>query len=55
MFDAVNYVNDSNNSFRGESTEGGSGLLPAGSYYYVITYQVAGENKTATGWLYINY
>ena len=53
VFDASNYVN---NTWGGESTEGGSGLLPAGSYYYVIEYtSTQGEGKTAKGWMYINY
>jgi len=53
VFEASNYVN---NTWGGESTEGGSGLLPAGSYYYVIEYTSAqGEAKVAKGWMYINY
>jgi len=53
VFDASNYVNK---TWGGESTEGGSGLLPAGSYYYVINYvSTQGEAKVVTGWMYINY
>ncbi|PHS08122.1 MAG: hypothetical protein COA88_07465 [Kordia sp.] len=53
VFDASNYVN---NTWGGESTEGGSGLLPAGSYYYVIEYtSTQGEAKVTKGWMYINY
>jgi len=53
VFDASNYVND---TWGGESTEGGSGLLPAGSYYYVIEYTSnQGEANTVKGWMYINY
>ena len=53
VFDASNYVNG---SWGGESSEGGSGLLPSGSYYYVVEYVTAeGEAKTTTGWMYINY
>jgi gliding motility-associated-like protein len=53
VFSASNYVN---NTWGGESTEGGNGLLPAGSYYYVIDYvSTQGEAKTVTGWIYINY
>jgi len=53
VFDATNYVND---TWGAESTEGGSGLLPAGSYYYVVEYVTSeGVAKTTTGWLYINY
>ena len=53
VFDASNYVN---NTWGGESTEGGSGLLPAGSYYYVIEYtSTQGEAKVSKGWMYINY
>jgi len=53
VFDASNYVND---TWGGESTEGGSGLLPAGSYYYVIEYTSnQGEAMTVKGWMYINY
>jgi gliding motility-associated-like protein len=53
VFSASNYVN---NTWGGESSEGGSGLLPAGSYYYVIDYVSSqGESKTSTGWIYINY
>ncbi|NQY29825.1 MAG: thrombospondin type 3 repeat-containing protein, partial [Flavobacteriaceae bacterium] len=53
VFDASNYVN---NTWGGESTEGGSGLLPAGSYYYVIEYTSSqGEAKVTKGWMYINY
>ncbi len=53
VFDASNYVN---NTWGGESTEGGSGLLPSGSYYYVIEYtSTQGEEKVAKGWMYINY
>jgi len=45
-----------NNTWGGESTEGGSGLLPAGSYYYVIEYtSTQGEAKVTKGWMYINY
>ena len=55
VFDASNYNNATNN-WGGESTEGGSGLLPAGSYYYVIEYtSTEGLAKTAKGWMYINY
>jgi len=55
VFDTSNYNNTSNN-WGGESTEGGSGLLPAGSYYYVIEYtSTEGLAKTAKGWMYINY
>jgi len=55
VFDTSDYNNTSNN-WAGESTEGGSGLLPAGSYYYVIEYTTnEGLAKTAKGWLYINY
>jgi len=53
VFDATNYVNK---TWGGESTEGGSGLLPAGSYYYVVEYITnEGVAKKATGWMYINY
>ena len=53
VFDASNYVND---SWGAESSEGGSGLLPSGSYYFVIEYVTGdGEAKTTTGWMYINY
>lgn len=53
VFDASNYKSG---TWRGESTEGGSGLLPAGSYYYVIEYVTQnGIPKTITGWMYINY
>lgn len=53
VFDASNYVND---TWGASSTEGGSGLLPAGSYYFVIEYvNSEGEAKTTTGWMYINY
>jgi gliding motility-associated-like protein len=53
VFEASNYVNG---SWGGESTEGGSGLLPAGSYYYVIEYvSLQGDAETVTGWIYINY
>ena len=53
VFEASNYVND---SWNGESTEGGSGLLPAGSYYYVVEYtSTQGEAKVVKGWMYINY
>jgi gliding motility-associated-like protein len=53
VFGASNYVND---SWGAESSEGGSGLLPSGSYYFVIEYVTGdGEAKTMTGWMYINY
>ena len=53
VFGATNYVSD---TWGAESTEGGSGLLPAGSYYYVVEYVTSeGVAKTTTGWLYINY
>ncbi len=53
VFEAENYVN---NTWAGESTKGGSGLLPVGSYYYMITYTTPqGVASTASGWLYINY
>ena len=55
VFDTSSYNNTSNN-WRGESTEGGSGLLPAGSYYYVVEYTShQGDAKTVKGWMYINY
>jgi len=55
VFDTSGYNNASNN-WGGESTEGGSGLLPAGSYYFVIEYTSSqGEAKTVKGWMYINY
>jgi len=53
VFGASNYVN---NTWAGESTEGGSGKLPAGSYYYVVEYtSTQGEAKVVKGWMYINY
>jgi len=53
VFDATNYENG---TWNGESTEGGNGLLPAGSYYYAIEYVTQdGIAKTITGWMYINY
>jgi len=53
VFDASNYEND---TWGGESTEGGSGKLPAGSYYYAIEYVTQdGVAKATTGWMYINY
>ena len=53
VFGASNYVND---TWGAESSEGGSGLLPSGSYYFVIEYVTGdGEAKTMTGWMYINY
>ncbi len=53
VFDAINYKSG---TWNGESTEGGSGLLPAGSYYFVVEYVTQdGIAKTITGWMYINY
>jgi len=53
VFDVANYENG---TWNGESTEGGNGLLPAGSYYYAIEYVTQdGIAKTITGWMYINY
>ncbi|NQY29244.1 MAG: gliding motility-associated C-terminal domain-containing protein [Flavobacteriaceae bacterium] len=53
VFDVTNYESG---TWNGESTEGGSGLLPAGSYYYAIEYVTQGGIvKTITGWMYINY
>jgi len=53
VFDATNYVSG---AWNGESTEGGSGKLPAGSYYYAIEYVTQDSiAKTITGWMYINY
>jgi gliding motility-associated-like protein len=48
-----------NNDWNGESTEGGSGVLPAGSYYYVInpnnpSFGTIGTTPF-TGWMYVNY
>lgn len=55
VLDVTGYQND----WRGESSEGGSGVLPAGSYYYVIypnnpTFGSIGTT-TLTGWTYLNY
>lgn len=48
-----------NNDWNGESTEGGSGQLPAGSYYYVIEPNNPSFNEIGitplTGWIYVNY
>jgi gliding motility-associated-like protein len=48
-----------NNDWNGETTEGGSGLLPVGSYYYVVNLNNPsfGEYGLSvfTGWVYINY
>jgi gliding motility-associated-like protein len=53
VFEAKNYTN---RTWGGNSNKGGSGLLPAGSYYYVINYvTVNGDSKSVNGWLYINY
>ncbi len=53
VFEDKDYVN---NSWKGESNQGGNGLLPAGSYYYIINYVTTkGEAKSLTGWIYINY
>ncbi|MFD0962827.1 T9SS type B sorting domain-containing protein [Pseudofulvibacter geojedonensis] len=54
VFETSNYHNDSNN-WNGESTEGGSGKLPAGSYYYMIELKEGSEVRTYNGWIYINY
>lgn len=48
-----------NNEWKGESTEGGSGTLPAGSYYYIVSlnnpsFGAYGLSEF-TGWIYINY
>lgn len=48
-----------NNDWNAESTEGGSGVLPAGSYYYVIepnnpAFGTIGTTPL-TGWIYVNY
>jgi len=55
VFEGRNY----NNNWGGTSTEGGSGLLPAGSYYYSIELNQPefGEYGVTpvTGWMYINY
>ncbi len=53
VFEVKDYIN---NSWKGESNQGGSGLLPVGSYYYIINYVTTkGESKKLTGWIYINY
>jgi gliding motility-associated-like protein len=48
-----------NNDWNGESTEGGSGKLPTGSYYYIVTLNQPSFGayglQTFTGWTYINY
>ena len=48
-----------NNDWKGESTEGGSGTLPAGSYYYIVSlnnpsFGAYGLSEF-TGWIYLNY
>ncbi|NQY05054.1 MAG: gliding motility-associated C-terminal domain-containing protein, partial [Flavobacteriaceae bacterium] len=55
VFTTTGYDND----WKGESSESGSGLLPAGSYYYVVKLNnpAFGDYGLSvfTGWLYINY
>jgi len=55
VFETKNYSDD----WGAESTEGGSGLLPANSYYYVINLNQPEFGKygvtPVTGWFYINY
>jgi gliding motility-associated-like protein len=55
VFDTTGY----NNDWNGASTEGGSGTLPAGSYYYVVSLNNPSFGayglKTFNGWVYINY
>ncbi|NQY06669.1 MAG: proprotein convertase P-domain-containing protein [Flavobacteriaceae bacterium] len=55
VFEANGY----DNTWNGESSEGGSGTLPAGSYYFTIepnnpTFGTIGVTPI-TGWTYINY
>ena len=54
VYETSNYHNNSNN-WNGESTEGGSGKLPVGSYYYIIELKEDSEVRTYDGWIYINY
>ncbi len=52
VFKSSNYKND----WGGESAKGGSGLLPANSYYYIINLnQPKSGASPITGWFYINY
>ncbi len=52
VFKSRNYKND----WGGESTIGGSGLLPVNSYYYIINLnQPKSGISPITGWFYINY
>lgn len=55
VFTTTGYAND----WAGESSESGSGLLPVGSYYYVVSLNnpAFGEYgmQTFTGWVYLNY
>ena len=53
VYEAKNY--NSFNEWNAESTEGGNGRLPVGSYYYIIETNENGLIKSYTGWLYINY
>ena len=46
VYSKNNYVNE----WRGQSNDGG--LLPVGTYFYVMNYE---ENKIKTDWVYINY
>jgi len=55
VFEGRNYSDD----WGGVSTEGGNGLLPANSYYYIIELNQPEFGKygitPVTGWFYINY
>ena len=55
VFSTTGYAND----WQGESTEGGSGTLPAGSYYYVVSLNNPSFGayglQTFTGWLYLQH
>jgi len=55
VYEGRNYSDD----WGGNSTEGGNGLLPAGSYYYTIELnqpEFGNYGVTpVTGWMYINY
>ena len=46
VYSKNNYVNE----WRGQSNDGG--LLPVGTYFYVMNYE---ENKIKTDWVYVNY
>ena len=53
VYDVANYKNDWNGTSNAGRVIRRNDNLPAGTYYYTL--KIKDQNKTSTGWLYINY